>query len=128
MDLTLAEEIQQTFCPDGRQPIVVIDVEDIKAMIAGGQDVSFITLTGDSVAALVSQLNEVAQLKSARKILFELIVAPGYEFPFTDLAPLSVCLASLPNRPGIIWGCSRAVAQSQKLILQILLTSYPHEN
>ena len=126
--MTQTDEIRRAFCPEGRQPIVAIDAEDIEAMIAGGQDVSFITLTGDSVDALVCQLKAAPLLPAARKILFELIVAPGYEFPFTDLAPLSDCLAALPNHPEIVWGGSRAAAQSQNLKLNILLTSQKHEN
>ena len=120
--MTLTEEIQQTFCPDGRQPIVAIDVEDIEAMIADGEDVRLITFTGDSVAALVARLKADPQLPVARKILFDLIVAPGYELPFTDLAPLSDCLASLPNHPEILWGCSRDANQSTSLKLNTIST------
>lgn len=126
MDLTLAEEIQQTFCPDGRQPIVAIDVEDIETMIDNGEDVRLVTLGADSVTALVARLKTDPLLPSARKIAFELIVARGYEFPFSDIAPLSDCLASLPNHPEILWGCSRASQQTRKLRLNILTTSYSH--
>ena len=119
--MTQTEEIRRVFCPEGRQPIVAIDLEDIEAMIATGQDVSFITLTGDSVAALVARLKADPQLPAARKILFELIVAPGYEFPFTDLAPLSDCLASLPNHPEIVWGCYCDPQQPENLRLNIII-------
>ena len=119
--MTLTEEIRRVFCPDGRQPLIAIDAEDIEAMIADGENVRLITLTGDSVAALVAWLKTDLQLPAARKILFELIVAPGYEIPFSDLAPLSDYLASLPNRPEIIWGCSRAAEQYENLKIDILL-------
>ena len=106
-----------------RQPMIAVDAEDIDALIGDGKGVQTITIEGDSVAALVSQLKEVAQLKSARKILFELIIAPGFEFPFSDLTPLSDCLATLPSDPEIIWGCHRASAQSPNLELNILIRS-----
>lgn len=115
------EEIRQAFCPEGRQPLVAIDAEDIDALIGDGEDVQLVALTADSVAELVSQLKAVPQLPEACKILFELIVAPGYEFPFPDLAPLSECLASLPNHPEIRWGCSLASEQPQNLKLNIMI-------
>lgn len=124
--MTLTEEIRQAFCPEGRQPFIAIDKENIDALIAGGEDAWLVTLTGDSVAALVSRLKVDPQLPEARKIAFELILAPGYEIPFSDLAPLSECLASLPNRPEILWGCSRASWQTRKLRLNILTISYSH--
>lgn len=119
--MTLTEDIRRVFCQDGRQPLVAIDLEAIEAMIADGQDVSFITLTGDSVDALVSQLKAAPQLPRARKILFELIMAPGYEFPFTHLASLSDYLATLPSNPEILWGCSRTSKQPENLKLNIMI-------
>ena len=124
--MTLTEDIRQAFCPDGCQPLVAIGAEDIEAMIADGENVRLVTLTGNSVAALVARLKADPQLPAACKILFELKVAPGHEFPFTDLAPLSDCLASLPNHPEIVGGCHRAAAQSQKLKLNIVTTLYSH--
>ena len=121
--MTLTEEIQQTFCPDGRQPIVAIDVEDIEAMIDNGEDVRLVTLGADSVTALVARLKTDPLLPSARKILFELIVARGYEFPFSDIAPLSDCFASLPDNPEILWGCSRDLQQAENLRLNIIITT-----
>lgn len=121
MELSQTEEIRQAFCPEGRHPLVAIDVEDIEAMIADGQDVRLVTLTGDSVDALVSQLKVDPQLPKARKIAFEFIVAPGYEFPFDDFAPLSDCLASLPGNPEILWGCSRDPQQPENLRLNIII-------
>ena len=118
--MTLTEEIQQTFCHDGRQPIVAIDVEDIEAMIVNGEDVRLVTLAADSVTELVARLKADPLLPSARKILFELIVARGYEFPFSDIASLSDCLASLHGNPEILWGCSRATGHSPNLKLNIV--------
>lgn len=128
MDLTLTEEIRQAFCQDGRQPLVSIDAEDIEAMIGNGEDVRLVTLTGDSVAALVEQLRATPQLHSARQIILELIIATGYEFPFSDLVPLSDYLVSLPNKPEIRWGYYRSDNQSPNLKLNILLPLNTHEN
>ena len=119
--MTLTEEIRRGFCPEGCQPLIAIDVEDIEAMIGDGEDVRLITLTGDSVDALVARLKADPQLPAARKIMFELIVAPGYEFPFTDLAPLSDYFATIPSAPEIIWVCHRATKQSQNLRLNIII-------
>lgn len=119
--MTLTENIRQAFCQEGRQPLVAIDAEDIDALIGDGENVRLVTLTGDSVAVLVSQLKAVPQLPEACKILFELIVAPGYEFTFDDLAPLSECLAALPTRPEIVWGCSCDPQQPENLRLNIII-------
>lgn len=121
--MTQTEEIRRVFSPEGRQPIVAIDAEYIDALLGDGEVVRLSTLTGDSVAALVCQLKVDPQLHKARKIAFELIIAPGYEIHFSDLVPLSECLASLPNHPEILWGCSRATTQSQNLKLNIIIIS-----
>lgn len=119
--MTLTEEISHAFCPDGHQPLVAIDAEDVASLIGNGEDVRLVTLTGDSVAALVSQLQADPQLPAARKILFELIVVPDYEFPISDLAPLSDYLTTLPSNPEILWGCSCDPQQPENLRLNIII-------
>ncbi|MDE7386877.1 MAG: hypothetical protein K2N28_07035 [Muribaculaceae bacterium] len=103
--------------------MIAVDAEKIDALIGDGKDVQTITIEGDSVAALVNQLKDDSHLHSAGKVLFELIIAPDYEFPFTELALLSDYLVTLPSDPEIIWGCHRATKQSQNLELNILIRS-----
>lgn len=119
-----AEEIREVFCAEDRQPIVTLDWEkDIAPIVGNGENVRLLSLTGDSVSALVAQLKSEPQLSAACTIAFELIVNTSYEFPFSDITPLSDYLATSPGNPEILWGCSREPEQPENLKLNIILTS-----
>ena len=128
----MRESITREFRDLEREPIIALDWDkDIAPMLVDENKVFLSVSFNDSIPALIEHLRfteMMAQvsgdepLESARRIVFELTLRPGYEFPLSDLRPLSDYLASLPLHPDIIWGCSRVPTQKHNVKLKIIFT------
>lgn len=129
----IRESITKEFRDLEREPIVALDWDnDIAPMLVDESKVFLEVYFNNSLAEIVKHLSYTAtmtemdddeSLASARRIVFELTLRPGYDITLSDLRPLSGYFGSLPNRPEIIWGVSRVPSQKHNVKLKIIFTT-----
>lgn len=134
----IAGQIEKTFKRERKQ-LVSLDWDTDIAPMLDKEDILLDTWQGLSMNRLVDSMRHTLefapnilgrphQLLDARHIVFELSVHPDYQFPMSEVVPLSDFLASFPNTPEIKWGLSIDNNQELPVLLNIIYTNSKNES
>lgn len=127
--MTNRKKIISDFNNMKREPVLALKVEkDVCRMLLDDDyEFSLVIFSANSMAQLEEKVKSDKDLPSARDMLFELAVRPGYKFTVGEFQPTTRYLARLPLCNHNTWGWCHNPDQDTNIELRIIYATKPSE-